>query len=84
MYCTLFIKQEEEAVIEFYRARISYFYSGQLDQVDFKQLDVKIGQSTEQMIASKTNNDILNFMQGQRIPLYLPPLIAFGANFFQV
>ena len=71
-------------MIEFYKARIGYFYSGQLEQVDFNQLDLKIGSLVEQMVASKTNNLVKDFMQNNRIPLYLPPMITFGANFFKV
>ena len=76
--------QNEEPVIEFYKARVGYFYSGLLDQVDFGALDLKIGRQINQMIGDKTGNVISDFMQNDEIPSYMPPMISFGANIFQV
>ena len=71
-------------MIEFYKARISYFYSGLLEQVDFNALDIKIRRQINQMLADKTNNAVPNFMGNDHIPSYLPPMISIGANIFQV
>ena len=71
-------------MIEFYKARVGYFYSGLLDQVAFAALDLKISRQINQMIADKTNNVINNFMQNDRIPSYIPPMVSLGANVFQV
>ena len=80
----IYIFQDEEPVIEFYKARVGYFYSGLLDQVAFAALDLKISRQINQMIADKTNNVINNFMQNDRIPSYIPPMVSLGANVFQV
>jgi capsule polysaccharide export protein KpsE/RkpR len=80
----IYIFQDEEPVIEFYKARVGYFYSGLLDQVAFAALDLKISRQINQMIADKTNNVINNFMQNDRIPSYIPPMVSLGANIFQV
>ena len=71
-------------MIEFYKARVGYFYSGLLDQVAFAALDLKISRQINQMVADKTNNVINNFMQNDRIPSYIPPMVSLGANIFQV
>ena len=80
----IYIFQDEEPVIEFYKARVGYFYSGLLDQVAFAALDLKISRQINQMVADKTNNVINNFMQNDRIPSYIPPMVSLGANIFQV
>ena len=36
------------------------------------------------MIGDKTGNVISDFMQNDEIPSYMPPMISFGANIFQV
>ena len=71
-------------MIEFYRARIGYFYSGTIEQVEFDDLDENVRKPVNTMIDSKTEGQVDKFMNLNTMPGYLPPMISFGANFFKV
>ena len=71
-------------MIEFYRARINYFYSGTIQQIEFNQLDQNVRGNVDDMINTKTNGEMTNFMGSDTIPEYPPPMISFGANYLKV
>ena len=79
----LLIDEDESPLIEFYRARVDYFYSGTIEQIDFDQLNVNAGRLIDDMVARKTNDKIMDFMAQDQIPAYAPPMISLGANVFQ-
>ena len=71
-------------MIEFYKARVNYFYSGTVEEVEFDQLDSNMRTIINQMVTMKTGEKISDFMHHDHLPKYLPPMISFGANFLQV
>ena len=79
----LLIDEDESPLIEFYRARVDYFYSGTIEQIDFDQLNTNAGRLIDDMVSRKTQKKILNFMAQDQIPPYAPPMISLGANAFQ-
>ena len=78
----LLIDEDESPLIEFYRARVDYFYSGTIEQIDFDQLNVNAGRLIDDMVARKTKDKIMDFMAQDTIPAYAPPMISLGANVF--
>ena len=83
MYENFVFLQDESPLIEFYRARVNYFYSGTIEQIDFGELNMNARKLINDMMATKTKNQILNFMGQDIIPDYSPPMISLGANTFK-
>jgi hypothetical protein len=76
--------KDEDPLIEFYKARVGYFYSGVVDPVNFDQLDTEVRSSTNQMINMKTVGQVPDFMYHDHLPAYAPPMISFAANYLEV
>ena len=76
--------QDEDPLIEFYKARVNYFYSGTVEEVEFDQLDSNMRTIINQMVTMKTGEKVSDFMHHDHLPKYQPPMISFGANFLQV
>ena len=81
---TLAVDKDEDPLIEFYKARVNYFYSGSVEEVEFDQLDSNMRSVINQMVTMKTREKVQDFMYHDHLPKYLPPMISFGANFLQV
>ena len=81
---TLAVDKDEDPLIEFYKARVNYFYSGSVEEVEFDQLDSNMRTVINQMVTMKTREKVQDFMYHNHLPKYLPPMISFGANFLQV
>ena len=78
-----YILQSEDPLIEFYKARVTYFYNGLVEKTDFDSLDGVIRNTTNRQVAMKTNFKILDMMHHDHISPS-KPMAAFGANHFQV
>ncbi len=71
-------------MIEFYKARGAYFYSGIVEKIDFAMLDNEVRSRTDQLVNMKTEGLVPHFMHHDHIPNYPQPMIAFSANYFEV
>ena len=75
--------QPEDPLIQFYKARVQYFYNGLVDKTEFESIDETIRNTTNRQVAMKTNFKILDMMHHDHITPP-KPMAAFAANFFQV
>ena len=76
--------QDQESIIEFYKARVNYFYSGAVEAVDFNDIQSVIRKSTNQMIASKTESAIDELVWRNDSISPGKPMAMFVANHFEV
>ena len=63
-------------MIEFYKARVSHFYSGSVQKIDFSRFRSEL----ENLVDDKTKA----FLEDLTIREPSKPMIAFDANLFQV
>ena len=70
-------------MIEFYKARVRYFYNGLVEKTDFSSIDATIRNTTNRQVAMKTNFKVLDMMHHDHISPS-KPMAAFAANYFQV
>jgi serine protease inhibitor len=75
--------QNEDPLIEFYKARVGYFYGGSVDVVDFSDIDNAIRDATNRRVAMKTDNRVKDAMHHDH-PVPEPPMAMFAANYFKV
>ena len=69
--------QDSEDLIEFYKARVKYFYQADVESVDFANI--------EQEIVGRLNQqtDLVSASEQQQLSAE-PPLALLSGNFFQV
>ena len=79
----LFHFQTEAPLIEFYKARIAYFYGGNVEMADFTNIDEVIRRETNRRVTMKTNNAVKDFMHHDH-PKPEAPMALFAANYFKV
>ncbi len=75
--------QDEDPLIQFYKARVGYFYGGNVDVADFSEIDSVIRAETTRLAAMKTDNRVSDLM-GHDHPHMDPPMGLFGAAYFEV
>ena len=76
--------QNEDDIIEFYKARVKYFYSGAVDAVDFNDIKNVVRRSTNQMVAMKTNGQLREMVRANDTLSPEKPMAMFVANHIQV
>lgn len=75
--------QNKNKIIEFYKARIAYFYDGDTSVIDFDKVENHLRGEVDEKVSEDTKSPTQDFVGGQSIHLE-PPMAAFAANFFQV
>ena len=75
--------QTKKPLIEFYKARIAYFYGGNVEMADFASIDEVIRRETNRRVAMKTDNVVRDFMHHDH-PTPEAPMALYAANYFKV
>ena len=70
-------------MIEFYKARVAYFYGGNVDVSDFGDIDEVIRRETNRRVAMKSGNSVADFMHHDH-PKPQGPMALYAANYFKV
>ena len=70
-------------MIEFYKARVQYFYSGMVNQIDFANVEEEIKSAINNQVSMKTEGKVEEIFHHEH-PMPDPPMTFFAANFFQV
>ena len=70
-------------MIEFYKARVQYFYSGMVNQIDFANVEEEIKTAINNQVSMKTEGKVEEIFHHEH-PVPDPPMTFFAANFFQV
>jgi len=78
----LFVDKTEDAVIEFYKARVAYFYGGNVDVADFGDIDEVIRRETNRRVSMKSGNSVADFMHHDH-PKPQGPMALYAANYFK-
>ena len=73
----------EAPLIEFYKARIAYFYGGNVEMADFANIDEVIRRETNRRGTMKTDNAVTDFMHHDH-PKPEAPMALYAANYFKV
>lgn len=70
-------------MIEFYKARVQYFYTGMVNRVDFDDIETEIKGAINRQVAMKTDQKVKEIFHHEH-PMPDPPMTFFAANYFQV
>ncbi len=75
--------QDKANLIEYYKARIAFFYGGVADSADFENAQEDIRDKLDMAIAAKTRGEVEHFAQGSHLHPHRPMMLL-GANYFKV
>lgn len=79
----LFSDRNKGKILTFYKERAQHFYSGHVEEINFKLISDIIRRRTNLLVKKHTWGKIPEFMKMNSIVMK-PPLAAFSANIFQV
>ena len=75
--------QTEPDVLEFYKARINFFYAGNADKIDFDNFDAEVKGKVDPLISEATSGKVESFLQQNHFHVS-KPMVALAANYFEV
>ena len=70
-------------MIEFYKARIGFFYDGVAEKLDFNNFENVVRDDVNAKVAMKSENEVPDFV-GHVHPHAKQPMTVFAANYFKV